>query len=237
MKATIRNTRAMTLVELLVVMTIIAIMAAMLGLVVPSVTRRMNEAASRANINKLIAILQLYYEDCGQYPDAINHNPQRKVQDVPTHDDNGTYPNSTVAGNRLLYGDYYIESWGRMSVSELVGTLGGTTKGWGRPQFAEVFNRHRDLTVGILVDVTYKEKQLCDGWGRRIFYLPYYAYRMGPGGSGAVMILKNKQKGPFQNGNSYQIYSAGENLKTGLDSDNKGGTDVDDITNWGATTD
>ena len=232
MNTAIKNTRAMTLVELLVVMTIIAIMAAMLGLVVPSVTRRMNEAASRTNINKLIAVLQLYYEDSGQYPDAINHNPQRTVQDVPANEGNGTYPNSTVAGSRPLYGSYYIEGWGRMSVSELVGTLGGTTKGWGRPQFADVFNRNRDLTVG-----SAGGKQLCDGWGRRIFYLPYYAYRMGPGGSGAVMILKNKQKGPFQNGNSYQIYSAGENMKTGLDSDNKGGTDVDDITNWGATTD
>ena len=229
------NTHGMTLVELLVVMTVIAVMAAMLGLVVPSVTKHSAEAATRTAINKLIATIQLYYEDCGQYPDAINHDPQRGVLDVPANEPAGTYPmTNELTKSRPLYGTYFIEGWGSMPCSELVGTLGGTTKGWGRPQLSDVFNRNRELTS--------KTKQLCDGWGRRLCYMPYFAYRTGTSAStknssGTAMILKNKAKGPFQNPRSYQIYSAGQNMKTGFDYNNKGGTDVDDITNWGATTD
>jgi len=233
----------MTLVELLVVMTIIAVMSAMLGLVVPSVTKHSSEASSRATINKLIATIQLYYEDCGQYPDAINHDPQRATADVPAGEVSGTYPlTNNSASSRAVFGSYWIDGWSPIKAdqpllrcTELVATLGSTVKGWARPQLSEVFNRNRELNG---------TGQIADGWGRRIFYLPYFAYRIGDAktkatqpGSGAVMILKNKAKGPFQNLRSYQIYSAGENMKTGFDYDNKGGTDIDDITNWGATTD
>lgn len=237
--------RGMTLIELLVVMSIIGLMAAMLGLVVPAAGRKMNESKTKANIQKLTALLQMYYDDCNQYPDAINHNPQRTADTitglcaVPPTEPDGQYPFTNKTGNRRLYMSHYEETLSRTTeekdrrqLTELVWTLCSTLKGWGRPQFWETFTQ-RDLN---------STGQLVDGWGRRLFYLPACAYRRGtptsvPPGGGSVMILKGAGKGPFQNTNSFQIYSPGENLCTPLDSDNKGGSEPDDITNWASITD
>jgi len=75
----LRSARAVTLIELLVVMSILAMLAGALGLLASSVSRTTNEQRARAMLHKLMAVLELYHEDCGQYPDAINHKPDRDL--------------------------------------------------------------------------------------------------------------------------------------------------------------
>ena len=238
---------AVTLIELLVVMSIISLLAGMLGLVVPAAGRRMGEARTKACMQKLTSVLQMYYDDCNQYPDAINHNPQRVVDangstTVPRLEGAGTYPQTNRPTlTRPLYMKHFAENAeDDRQYSELVWTLGSTLKGWGRPQFFEVF-QEKDTNFSapkdagkVNIDLA-SGGQLVDGWGYRVFYLPACAYRRG--GSGTVMILKGGAKGPFQNTNSFQMYSAGQDLKTPLDSGNTAGTEADDITNWGSVID
>ncbi|HUS58737.1 MAG TPA: prepilin-type N-terminal cleavage/methylation domain-containing protein [Planctomycetota bacterium] len=224
------TTRGVTLIELLVVMSIIAVMAAMLGLVVPAVGSLMQEARAKADLQMLASVVELYRKDCNVYPDAINHNPRRgsevtvikplQLVAVPPQEDGGTYPMSKdTSKSRPLYQTLYDEVLKMdMTYSELVWTLGTPQKGWANPQLFEVFKRKQVNAAG----------QLIDPFGRRFFYLSSVAYRNKSPASGAVAGTD----GPFMNIGTYQIYSAGPNMTTYRDLDNKGGTDKDDITNW-----
>jgi|GEM_PF-2768430 len=238
--------RGVTLIELLVVMSIIAVLAGTLGLMAASVTRSMNEQKTWATIHKLAAVLELYHEDCGQYPDAINHDPSRGIHGTTctshyeqyeispvepagctcfTH--NAGYPESTNPnGTRNLYQSYIDENTGeQVTYSELVCALASTDKGWGNAQFFEHFKRGELNGRGALVDA----------WGRRIFYMSAVAYRrfvINKPDSGSSGTTTGGGSGNFINADTYQIYSAGVNLSTKLDKYNKAGLEPDDLTNW-----
>jgi type II secretory pathway pseudopilin PulG len=240
-----RSTRAVTLVELLIVMSIITMLAAMLGVLSLSVTRRTSEDRAKATIYMLNAVLELYKNDCGIYPDAINHNPQRgmndgaavMIGDIEPGEGDGTYPWSTepCSKTRKLYWnvpDETKKNAGNRRCSQLVAALCSRALGWGNPQFFEHFKENSLNNTG----------QLIDSWGHRYFYMSADAYRYWegtngcPGGGsprpGGGATTAGRGEGTFYNAGHYQIYSAGINGKTYPDFQNRGGTDEDDITNW-----
>jgi len=283
MKKTAKKTRGMTLVETLVVMTIIALLASMIGLVVPRVSMRINESATKASMQKLICVLELYRKDCGQYPDAINHDPGRggdgwtpsKYPDgetneeptkpilVPAVEGGGTYPQTINPKlSRPLYSRGYDESVDdQRQYSELVWALGTPMKGWGTPQLFEMFRRNQ-VNFNAPQDANFKTTidsavggQLVDAWGRRIFYLSSVAYRNTQGKPRSGAVAGTGSKAGFYMPATYQIYSAGGNLRTYADCLNKGGMEdindkmrgtkqeydwnlfaKDDINNWATLT-
>lgn len=229
-----RSSRAVTLVELLVVMSIITMLASMLVVMATSVTRRMSEDRTRAGIQMLRAVLELYRYDCGMYPDAINHDPLRHKRNltppnaVEMIEPNGNYPMSRNPNrDRGLYVNVTDETTraGRRPCTQLVGALCSPDLGWSNPQFFNHF-KGKDLNrVG----------QLIDAWGRRYFYMSAVAYRyrnQDQGKPGGGTAANGRNGGPFHNADSYQIYSAGLNSETYWDHQNRAGTDEDDITNW-----
>ena len=225
-----------TLVELLVVMSIIAVLAAMLGLAVPAIGTLMQEAKAKSEVQKLAAVVELYRKDCGLYPDAINHDAGRSATAVPTREGGSSYPCSKGAGSRSLYQKYIDETVKEeRQYSELVWTLGTNVKGWANPQLFEMF-RYQQLNLIIKRDdggriTDFAGGQLVDTFGRRLFYLSSVAYRNAGTRSGAV------SGGLFMNVGTFQVYSAGANLSTGLDNINAGGKDKDDINNWSSMID
>ena len=229
-----RSSRAVTLVELLVVMSIITLLASMLVVMATSVTSRMSEDRARAGMQMLSAVLELYHGDCGMYPDAINHDPERYKRAVSDRnlilplEENGNYPMSSNPNvNRRLYLRVTDETarTGSRICTQLVGALCSTDLGWGNPRFFDHF-KNDDLNSG---------GQLVDPWDRRWFYMSAIAYRhrdvpsRKPGGGTTTNGLAG---GSFHNPDTYQIYSAGPNSETYPDDQNRAGTDEDDITNW-----
>jgi len=251
---TSRPKRGVTLVELLVVMSIIAVLAGTLGLMATSVARAMNEQKTWSIIHKLTAVIELYHEDCGQYPDAINHDPSRKLHaatcsmhykrneispDEPAGCTQGStttpcfehrpyYPESTNPNRmRPLYQSYIDENTQQpVECTELVCVLASPSRGWGNAQFFEHFKRSQLNGKG----------QLVDAWGRRIFYMSAVAYRRyvinDPDNISSGTTTGGIHGGSFINPDSYQIYSAGVNLCTPPDMFNQAGTEPDDLTNW-----
>lgn len=70
-KSQIRNSRGMTLIEILIVLAIIGTLMAFL---IPNVTSRLDKAKvneSKIAIGQVINALNLYYTDCGKYPSSI----------------------------------------------------------------------------------------------------------------------------------------------------------------------
>jgi len=232
--------RAITLVELLVVIGIISMLFAMLGLVVPSVGTYMNEQRAKTGLQKLAMVIEMYKKDTGQYPDCLNHRwdrpldpatPKETIEapiEAPEKEPDKGYPQTKNANlTRPLYSVNLDEVGKKKQYSEMVWTLGTTRKGWGTPQLFEVF-RASDVNLIITYNAdgsisTMSGGQLVDSWGRRLFYLPAYAYRINASGA---------RSGSFLNSDTYQLYSAGPDQKTGLDKINKGGMSPDDITNW-----
>ena len=70
-KSQIRNSRGMTLIEILIVLAIIGTLMAFL---IPNVTSRLDKAKvneSKIAIGQVVNALNLYYTDCGKYPSSI----------------------------------------------------------------------------------------------------------------------------------------------------------------------
>jgi len=225
----IRNSaHAVTLIELLVVMAIIAMLAGMLGLAVPSIGSKVNEYRAETDIKNLMAVLEFYRKDCGQYPDAINHNPGRASAQI-------TDPNDVKPEPGAAY-EVHIDERSNQLVqyTQLVWTLGSTRGGWSNPKLWDVFTRdkvnyrkRKNPTTG---EEQMEGGQLIDPWGCRLFYMSCASYRRGYGGT--ILTGGNDAAAPFANASSYQIYSAGENRRTPPDKSNKAGTEPDDLRNW-----
>ncbi len=147
---TIRSNRAITLIELLVVMSIITLLAGMLGTMVPSVLSGMDLERTKANMAKLRAILELYYGDCGQYPDALNHDVGR----------GGTAMSEGGGGANSCQGE-------EGNFSELALALGTTCGGWNTPELLNHFKRRELDSAGGIVDA----------WGRRFGYVSAVKYK------------------------------------------------------------
>ena len=243
-----RSSRAVTLVELLVVMSIITLLASMLVVMATSVTNRMGEARAKAGIQMLSAVLELYHGDCGMYPDAINHDPERHKRAVAIRnlipwvpEPDGSYPMSGHPDPKAVRKLYRkgrtkvtdeTSKNGYRECSELVAALCSTDLGWGNPRF---FDHFKDDDLNPVDPLTHNGGQLVDPWRRRYFYMSAVAYRYRnvpsrkPGGGTTTNGLAG---GPFHNPETYQIYSAGPNSETYPDDQNRAGTDEDDITNW-----
>ncbi|MFN7729438.1 MAG: type II secretion system major pseudopilin GspG [Bdellovibrio sp.] len=68
---TLRNSRGMTLVEILIVL---AIIGALMAVLLPQVTSRLDRARqqeTKISIGQLINALNLYYTDCGKFPSSL----------------------------------------------------------------------------------------------------------------------------------------------------------------------
>jgi prepilin-type N-terminal cleavage/methylation domain-containing protein len=226
-----RSRKAVTLVELLVVMSIIAMLAAVLGLAVPAIGDKVNESRARADMSKLMAVLEFYRKDCGEYPDAINHNPGRIESVILEVEPQGSYPRTDNPSKmRSLYATHIDESSNQLTqYSELVWTLGSTYNGWSNPRLWEFLEREK---VNFKKDINgvISGGQLIDPWGRRIFYMSCVAYRRKA--SGTTAGGGSEASAAFVNPGTYQIYSAGDNRSTPLDKTNRAGTDEDDLRNW-----
>jgi len=206
MKAIMRSNHAVTLVELLVVMAIIAMLAGVLGLAVPSIGAKVNDYRAETDIKNLMAVLEFYRKDCGQFPEAINHMESRGIVDV----------SADIPATKALLDE---RSNKQANFTPLVWALGSTHMGWSKPKLWDVFTRDR-----------LKGGALADPWGNRIFYMSAISYRRNYGGT--LLTSGNAASAPFANAGSYQIYSAGENGQTPTDSSNNAGTDPDDLRNW-----
>ncbi|NLF38841.1 prepilin-type N-terminal cleavage/methylation domain-containing protein [bacterium] len=66
--APLKRTAGFTLIELMVVITIIGLLAGLTIAVVGPIARRNQYSAARADIQRLETALNLYYNDCGAYP-------------------------------------------------------------------------------------------------------------------------------------------------------------------------
>jgi len=230
------SNQGVTLVELLVVMSVITIMAAMLGLAVPRIGQMMQETKAKSEVQKLASVVELYRKDCGVYPDAINHNAGRTGDPndpsaawaVPVAEVDGYYPCSkNPTKSRSLYQTYIDETDGKEHIyTELVWTLGSTVKGWPNPQLFDFFQKSKQLNAS---------GQLVDAFRRRLFYLSSAAYLSNARTKSGALTSKGSKT--FMNPGTYQIYSVGINMKTYLDSENKGGMDEDDINNWSSMID
>lgn len=80
----LRAARAFTLVELLVVISIIAVLAGLVVGIAPSASRRMREARVRAELEGLIGAIEAYKIRYGVYP-PDNYDPVRRVSNPTMH--------------------------------------------------------------------------------------------------------------------------------------------------------
>ena len=64
----IRNTRGMTLIEIIIVVTILAALVAMLGNRVADARRKSQVKEARIQIGEIRKSLDLYFTDCSKYP-------------------------------------------------------------------------------------------------------------------------------------------------------------------------
>lgn len=225
MTATTRSGRAVTLIELLVVISIITLLAALLGMMTPSITRSTNVQRAKVGIQLLSTVLELYHNDCGMYPDATNHNPDRSARAISPAEPDGEAPTNADWRFYVTVTDETAGSKQARRCTQLVGALCSTDLGWGNPQFFDVFKRKHLNGAG----------QLVDPWGRRYFYMSAVAYtyrnssgNRPPGGT----TITGRTGEPFHNAETYQVYSAGPDSETPPDSSHRAGTDDDDITNW-----
>ena len=79
-----RAAQAFTLVELLVVISIIAVLAGLVVGIAPSASRRMREARVRAELEGLIGAIEAYKARYGVYP-PDNYDPVRRVSNPTLH--------------------------------------------------------------------------------------------------------------------------------------------------------
>jgi len=84
-----------------------------------------------------MAVLEFYRKDCGQYPDAINHNPGRTDAQI-------TDPNNVKPEPGAPY-EVHIDERSNQLVqyTQLVWTLGSTRGGWSNPKLWDIFTRDK----------------------------------------------------------------------------------------------
>jgi general secretion pathway protein G len=66
----IRNQRGMTLLEIIIVVTILASLAAILGTKIASSQRKARVKEAKIQISELSKNLDMYFTDCGHYPSS-----------------------------------------------------------------------------------------------------------------------------------------------------------------------
>ena len=68
----LRNQRGMTLLEIIIVVTIVAALAAVLGTTVQTQRRKAQVKQAKIQMAELSKSLEMYYTDCGSYPNDLN---------------------------------------------------------------------------------------------------------------------------------------------------------------------
>jgi len=202
----------MTLIELLTVITIMTMMATILGLVVPSIGRGINNTRARADIQKLMMVLLGYNSDTSTYPDAKNHQftSGNSIDRVRPEPNDKSASGFSASGVTRTANDDNNRS---QKYTTLVWALGTTQGGWGRPTFFDAFTSS-DLN---------RDGALVDPWATPYAYISKHAYEDDYGTKLGDTVL---------NPESYQIYSAGSNRLTYTDTSRKAGTEDGDINCW-----
>lgn len=109
----LRNSAGMTLMEILIVLGIIASLFAVL---IPQVMDRYNKSkvnTTKLAMNQLISSINLYYTDCGKYPDSLeglttadsscsNWGPEPYVKKLPKDAWNNGFEYSAEGGNFVV---------------------------------------------------------------------------------------------------------------------------------------
>jgi len=110
MQAAHRREQGFTLVEIMIVIAIIGLIASIVGINVMRSASTAKEKTVRASCNQLDDAITLYYNDCGQYPQAI----EDLAQDPGIEGWNGSYIKGGVKSLR--------DPWKRMFVYEYTGS-------------------------------------------------------------------------------------------------------------------
>jgi prepilin-type N-terminal cleavage/methylation domain-containing protein len=98
MKIILRNDKAFTIIELLVVITIIGILAAITTVAYSGITQKATAATLQADLSNNAKLLKLYYAEYGYYPSTLDAN---NCPATPTA--NSNYCLKTSNGNTLSY--------------------------------------------------------------------------------------------------------------------------------------
>jgi general secretion pathway protein G len=108
-----RNSAGMTLMEILIVM---AIIASLFAVLLPQVMDRYNKSkvnSTKLAMNQLMSSINLYYTDCGKYPDSVdgltaadsscsNWGPEPYVKKMPKDAWNREFLYSAEGGNFVV---------------------------------------------------------------------------------------------------------------------------------------
>jgi len=202
----------MTLIELLTVITIMTLLATILGLVVPSVAKGINNTRARADIQKLMMVLLGYNNDTSTYPDARNHKLTSGGADErmrPEPNDKSDLGFSEAGVIRTALDDNEREQ----KYTTLVWALGTARGGWGRPTLFDAFTSTDLNRYGAIVDP----------WATAYAYVSLHDYEDDLGTQLGDTVV---------NPESYQIYSSGPNKLTYSDTSRKAGSEHDDINSW-----
>ncbi|MEZ0391517.1 MAG: type II secretion system protein GspG [Pseudobdellovibrionaceae bacterium] len=112
-KNRLSNSYGMTLMEILIVM---AIVASLMAVLLPTVMDRYNKSkvnSTKLAMNQLISSINLYYTDCGKYPDSMenlttqdsscsNWGPEAYVKKIPKDSWNRDLLYSAEGGNFVV---------------------------------------------------------------------------------------------------------------------------------------
>lgn len=80
-KSNIKNKKAFTLIELLIVIAIIGILASLIIANLSTARARARDAQRKAHFSQLQSALEMYFDKNGQYPAAINNGTFTKNQE------------------------------------------------------------------------------------------------------------------------------------------------------------
>ena len=134
-----RNSSGFTIVELLIVVVVIAILAAISIVAYTGIQNRANDSAAQSDITNFAKKIQLYYAEYGAYPDGNNTGAPTGIGNFPvaraSYQTSGVhnfiYCKGTVAGEPVFSVGAVSKSYTRYYFSSLTGGMQTYEGNWG----------------------------------------------------------------------------------------------------------